>query len=53
MLKLRGQKEQEKYQYKAILSFIKDAINDMTRTNLYELGLSEELLVDALINEVN
>lgn len=42
MLKLKGQQDQEKYQFSAILRFIKEAINDMTRTNLYELGLSEE-----------
>lgn len=32
----------ERFQFEAIVDFIKDAINDITRTNLYEMGLSED-----------
>lgn len=35
-------KQQDKYSFDVLVRFIKDAINDMTRTNLYELGLTEE-----------
>ncbi|PKM69207.1 MAG: pilus assembly protein CpaF [Firmicutes bacterium HGW-Firmicutes-2] len=32
----------ERFQFEAIVDFVKDAINDITRTNLYEMGLSED-----------
>ncbi|MDF1616897.1 pilus assembly protein CpaF, partial [Petrocella sp. FN5] len=32
----------EKFQFETIVDFVKDAINDITRTNLYEMGLSED-----------
>lgn len=34
--------DSEKYQIDQLVIYVKDAINDLTRTNLYELGLSEE-----------
>lgn len=35
-------KESEQYQFEQLVTYVKEAINDLTRTNLYELGLSEE-----------
>ena len=34
--------DSERYQFDRLVVYVKDAINDLTRTNLYELGLSEE-----------
>lgn len=41
----RGKKvieDSERYQFDHLIHFVKEAINELTRTNLYELGLSEE-----------
>lgn len=42
MARIRSKVQEERYQFKAILTYVKEAINEITRTNLYELGLSEE-----------
>ncbi len=34
--------DSEQYQFERLVDYVKEAINDLTRTNLYELGLSEE-----------
>jgi pilus assembly protein CpaF len=34
--------DNDQYQFETIVAYVKEAINDITRSNLYELGLSEE-----------
>lgn len=34
--------DSEQYDFDRLVAYVKDAINDLTRTDLYELGLSEE-----------
>lgn len=34
--------DSDQYRFDRLVTYVKDAINDITRTNLYELGLSEE-----------
>lgn len=46
--KKRILEDNDQFQFEAILIYIKESINDITRTNLYDLGLSEEAFIRRL-----